>query len=197
MIDKHSTIDAEYCLAEGGGVGRTGGRTRATTSDHREGAARRRMSRAGRRARVRAAPGERRGPSSNAVAKIVGGRRSCASTKRPARISGSSRRRDRRRGGARYRDVLSPDRRCRSRRRLDARARARALVDAAHLGRADDTDRGLSLQVIPSERRRRSTPLHPDEDQETFLDRFPRGLNDPSIEVRWARERYVRQATRA
>ena len=51
MIDNHlDAINAEYCLAEGGGVVRTGGRVRrANVGHHREGAARRR----GHRARAR------------------------------------------------------------------------------------------------------------------------------------------------
>ena len=64
MIDQHfDAIDAEYCLAEGGGVARTGGQVHAGQHQHHgEGAARRRDDRPRpRRARVRAAPDERRG----------------------------------------------------------------------------------------------------------------------------------------
>ncbi|HXG87144.1 MAG TPA: hypothetical protein VNJ02_02320 [Vicinamibacterales bacterium] len=32
--------------------------------------------------------------------------------------------------------------------------------------------------------------LHPDEDQSVFLDQVRRVINDPQVEVRWARDRY-------
>ena len=92
MIDQHfDAIDAEYCLAEGGGVARTGGKNmRANISTTEK--------------EPRAVEMIARGPAghgsvprqtnvvahlSNAVARSWHGRRRCASTRPPARISAS------------------------------------------------------------------------------------------------------------
>ena len=45
--------------------------------------------------------------------------------------------------------------------------------------------------MIPSEAKATlDVRLHPDEDQSKFLDQIRAVINDPSIEVRWARDRY-------
>ena len=45
--------------------------------------------------------------------------------------------------------------------------------------------------MIPSEAKATfDVRLHPDEDQNTFLDTVRRVIDDPNVEVRWARERY-------
>jgi acetylornithine deacetylase/succinyl-diaminopimelate desuccinylase-like protein len=50
---------------------------------------------------------------------------------------------------------------------------------------------GYRSNVIPSEAKATlDVRLHPDEDQSTFLDQIRAVINDPSIEVRWARDRY-------
>ena len=52
-------------------------------------------------------------------------------------------------------------------------------------------DGGYRYNVIPSEAKATlDVRLHPDEDQSTFLDRVRAVINDPSVEVRWARDRY-------
>ena len=114
MIDRHfDAIDAEYCLAEGGGVVRTGGKNTARQHQHHgEGAARRGARRPrSRRARFRSAQDERRRALVERRREDRRhGRRRCASTRRPARTSASSRRRRRSAETAkRYRDVLNPD----------------------------------------------------------------------------------------
>ena len=93
----------------------------------------------------------------------------------------------------RYRDVLNPDRESvEAGRRLDARERAGALVDAAHVASSRRfSTAGYRYNVIPSEAKATlDVRLHPDEDQSKFLDQIRAVINDPSVEVRWARERY-------
>ena len=52
--------------------------------------------------------------------------------------------------------------------------------------------------MIPSEAKATlDVRLHPDEDQSKFLDQIRAVINDPSVEVRWARDRYVPPARRA
>ena len=154
MIDQHfDAIDAEYCLAEGGGVARTGGKnTQRQHQHHREGAARRRdhRARAG-RPRLGAAPDQRRrapverGGEDRRVDAAAAGQRD-----HRLRISASSRRRRLARGGEALSRRAEPGPEgVEAGRRLDARERAGALVDAAHLGRADDSHRRLPLQRDP------------------------------------------------
>ena len=50
---------------------------------------------------------------------------------------------------------------------------------------------GFRYNVIPSEAKATiDVRLHPDEDQSVFLDQVRKVINDPSVEVRWGRERY-------
>jgi acetylornithine deacetylase/succinyl-diaminopimelate desuccinylase-like protein len=50
---------------------------------------------------------------------------------------------------------------------------------------------GFRYNVIPSEAKATiDVRLHPDEDQSAFLDMVRKVVNDPSVEVRWGRERY-------
>jgi acetylornithine deacetylase/succinyl-diaminopimelate desuccinylase-like protein len=50
---------------------------------------------------------------------------------------------------------------------------------------------GYRYNVIPSEARATiDVRLHPDEDQATFLDTVRTLINDRTVEVRWARDRY-------
>jgi acetylornithine deacetylase/succinyl-diaminopimelate desuccinylase-like protein len=50
---------------------------------------------------------------------------------------------------------------------------------------------GYRYNVIPSEVKATiDVRLHPDENQDTFLDTLRTVVNDPNVEVRWARDRY-------
>jgi acetylornithine deacetylase/succinyl-diaminopimelate desuccinylase-like protein len=52
-------------------------------------------------------------------------------------------------------------------------------------------DGGYRYNVIPSEAKATiDVRLHPDEDQAVFLDEVRKVINDPRVEVRWARDRY-------
>ena len=56
---------------------------------------------------------------------------------------------------------------------------------------------GYRYNVIPSEAKATlDVRLHPDEDQATFLDQIRAVINDPRVEVRWARDRYRPPARR-
>ena len=50
---------------------------------------------------------------------------------------------------------------------------------------------GYRYNVIPSEAKATlDVRLHPDEDQSKFLDQIRGVINDPTVDVRWARDRY-------
>jgi acetylornithine deacetylase/succinyl-diaminopimelate desuccinylase-like protein len=196
MIDKHfDAIDAEYCLAEGGGVGRTGGRNmRANISTTEK--------------EPRAVEIVARGPAghgsvprqanvvahlSNAVAKIVVWtpqlriNETTGSYFRKLAASGSSPE-----AAKRYRDVLSPDP------KVSKPAADWMLENEPEHWSMLHTSvvptiltAGYRYNVIPSEAKATlDVRLHPDEDQSKFLDQIRAVINDPSIEVRWARDRY-------
>ena len=196
MIDKHfDAIDAEYCLAEGGGVGRTAGKyTLANISTTEK--------------EPRAVELVAHGPAghgsvprqtnvvahlSNAVSKIVAWtpqlrvnettgsyfRKLAASAPSPE-------------AAARYRDVLNPDPKV-------SKAAADWMLEnePEHWSMLHTSvvptilTAGYRYNVIPSEAKATlDVRLHPDEDQAAFLDQIRAVINDPAIEVRWARERY-------
>jgi acetylornithine deacetylase/succinyl-diaminopimelate desuccinylase-like protein len=195
MIDKHfDTIDAEYCLAEGGGVTRHGGKSsRANISTTEK--------------EPRAVEIIARGPAghgsvprqtnvvahlSNSVAKIVAWTpqlrvnettgtyfRKLAATAPPD-------------VAARYRDLLNPDPKV-------SKPAADWLLEnePEHWSMLHTSvvptilTAGYRYNVIPSEAKATlDVRLHPDEDQATFLDQIRAVINDPTVEVRWARERY-------
>jgi acetylornithine deacetylase/succinyl-diaminopimelate desuccinylase-like protein len=196
MIDKHfDAIDAEYCLAEGGGVGRTGGRnTRANISTTEK--------------EPRAVEIIARGPAghgsvprqanvvahlSNAVAKIVVWtpqlriNETTGSYFRKLAASGSPPE-----AAKRYRDVLNPDPKV-------SKPAADWLLEhePEHWSMLHTSvvptilTAGYRYNVIPSEAKATlDVRLHPDEDQAMFLDQIRAVINDSAIEVRWARDRY-------
>ena len=196
MIDQHfDAIDAEYCLAEGGGRARTAARTREPTSARpKRSRAPSRSSRAGRpvtdrcRGRPTSSPTCRSGRRRSWT-----GRHRCASTRRPVRTSGNLRRpSDRPEVAKRYRDVLSPDP------KVSKPAADWMLENEPEHWSMLHTSvvptiltAGYRYNVIPSEAKATiDVRLHPDEDQTKFLDQIRAVINDPSVEVRWARERY-------
>jgi len=195
MIDKHfDAIDAEYCLAEGGGVTRQGGKNmRANISTTEK--------------EPRAVEIIARGPAghgsvprqtnvvahlSNSVAKIVAWTpqlrvnettgsyfRKLAATASPE-------------AAARYRDLLNPDP------KVSKPAADWMLENEPEHWSMLHTSvvptiltAGYRYNVIPSEAKATlDVRLHPDEDQATFLDQIRAVIKDPTVEVRWARERY-------
>ena len=150
MIDNHlDAINAEFCLAEGGGVVRTGGKiSRANVGTTEK--------------EPRPIEIIARGPAghgsvpskNNAVTRLSAAVGKVASWVPPLRVNETTGTYFRKLAAmsppdlaARYRDVLNPDPKVHGAgRRLAARQRAAALVDAAHLARAHHRRRGLSLQ---------------------------------------------------
>jgi acetylornithine deacetylase/succinyl-diaminopimelate desuccinylase-like protein len=196
MIDRHfDAIDAEYCLAEGGGVGRTAGKyTRANISTTEK--------------EPRAVEIVAHGPAghgsvprqtnvvahlSNAVSKIVAWtpqlrvNETTGSYFRKLAASAPSQE-----AAARYRDVLNPDP------KVSKPAADWMLENEPEHWSMLHTSvvptiltAGYRYNVIPSEAKATlDVRLHPDEDQAAFLDQIRAVINDPAIEVRWARERY-------
>jgi acetylornithine deacetylase/succinyl-diaminopimelate desuccinylase-like protein len=196
MIDQHfDAIDAEYCLAEGGGPGLNAGNyTRANISTTEK--------------EPRAVEIIARGPAghgsvprqanvvahlSRSVAKIVDWtpplrinettgsyfRKLAASERSPE-------------AAKRYRDVLSPDP------KVSKPAADWMLENEPEHWSMLHTSvvptiltAGYRYNVIPSEAKATlDVRLHPDEDQSKFLDQLRAVINDPTVEVRWARERY-------
>jgi acetylornithine deacetylase/succinyl-diaminopimelate desuccinylase-like protein len=93
---------------------------------------------------------------------------------------------------ARYRDVLNPDPKVHG-------PAAEWMLDnePAHWSMLHTSlvptivGGGYRYNVIPSESKATiDVRLHPDEDQSKFLDVVRKVINDPDVEVRWARDRY-------
>ncbi len=195
MIDKHfDAIDAEYCLAEGGGVVRTGGRILHSNISTTE-------------KEPRAIELVARGPAghgsvprqtnvvthlSNAVGKV-------AAWTPPLRLNETTGSYFRKLAtmappdaAKRYRDVLSPDP------KVSAPAADWMLANEPEHWSMLHTSlvptiltAGYRYNVIPSEAKATlDVRLHPDEDQAKFLDQIRAVINDPDVEVRWARDRY-------
>ncbi len=195
MIDQHfDAIDAEYCLAEGGGAGRSGGKyTRFSTATTEK--------------EPRAVELIAHGPAGHgsvprtsnvvshltkSVAKIVDWTpqmrinettgtyfRKLAATASPE-------------AAKRYRDLLSPDP------KVSTPAADWMLENEPEHWSMTHTSlvptiltAGYRYNVIPSEAKATlDVRLHPDEDQTKFLDQIRAVINDPTVEVRWARDRY-------
>jgi acetylornithine deacetylase/succinyl-diaminopimelate desuccinylase-like protein len=195
MIDEHfDAIDAEYCLAEGGGAGRSGGNyTRFSTATTEK--------------EPRAVELIAHGPAGHgsvprtsnvvshltkSVAKIVDWTpqmrinettgtyfRKLAATASPE-------------AAKRYRDLLNPDPKV-------SRPAADWMLEnePEHWSMLHTSlvptilSAGYRYNVIPSEAKATlDVRLHPDEDQAKFLDQIRAVISDPSVEVRWARDRY-------
>jgi acetylornithine deacetylase/succinyl-diaminopimelate desuccinylase-like protein len=195
MIDNHfDAIDAEYCLAEGGGVARTGGKVTQVNVGTTE-------------KEPRAVELIARGPAGhgsvpsrgNAVAKLSAAVTRVYEWDPPLRINETTGSYFRKLSAMaapdlaqRYRDVLSPDP------KVSAPAAAWMLDNQPHHWSMLHTSLvptivtgGYRYNVIPSEVKATiDVRLHPDENQDTFLDTVRTVVKDPNVEVRWARDRY-------
>ncbi|HEY1910119.1 MAG TPA: M20/M25/M40 family metallo-hydrolase [Vicinamibacterales bacterium] len=196
MIDHHfDAIDAEYCLAEGGGPGRTNGKyTSANISTTEK--------------EPRAVEIIAHGPAghgsvprrSNVVAHLSQSVARIVDWTPPLRINettGSYFRKlaasaDSPAAAKRYRDVLSPDPKVSgpaAEWMLDNEPEHWSMLHTSVVPTI--LTAGYRYNVIPSEAKATlDVRLHPDEDQAKFLDQIRAVINDPSIEVRWARDRY-------
>jgi acetylornithine deacetylase/succinyl-diaminopimelate desuccinylase-like protein len=195
MVDKHlDAINAEFCLAEGGGIVRTGGKVQRANVGTTE-------------KEPRAVELIARGPAghgsvpqqSNAVSLLTLAVGKVTQWTPPLRVNETT--------GSyfkqlatmvpaeqaqRYRDVLSPDPKV-------SGPAAKWMLDnePAHWSMLHTSlvptilTAGYRYNVIPSEAKATiDVRLHPDEDQATFLDQIRAVINDPRVEVRWARDRY-------
>jgi len=195
MADSHlDAINAEFCLAEGGGVVRTGGKIVQSNIGTTE-----------KEPRfieliARGPAGHGSVPSrGNAVTKLSAAVGKVAEWTPPLRINETT--------GAYfkklatmvpadvakiYRDILNPDPKV-------SRPAADWLLEnqPVHWSMVHTSlvptivGGGFRYNVIPSEAKATvDVRLHPDEDQSAFLDQVRKVVNDPSVEVRWGRERY-------
>jgi acetylornithine deacetylase/succinyl-diaminopimelate desuccinylase-like protein len=196
MIDRHfDAIDAEYCLAEGGGVVRTRGKNLHANIGTTE-------------KEPRAVEIIARGPaghgsvprSTNAVTRLSKAVGKIAEWTPPTRVNETTGSYFRKLATAasssaaakRYQDVLSPDPKV-------SKPAADWMLDnePEHWSMLHTSlvptilTAGYRYNVIPSEAKATiDVRLHPDEDQTRFLDQIRAVVNDPNVEVRWARDRY-------
>ena len=195
MIDKHfDAIDAEFCLAEGGGVVRSGGQVRRANVGTTE-------------KEPRSVELIARGPAghgsvpqqSNAVALLTAAVGKIVTWTPPLRVNETTGSYFRTLAtmvspdiAQRYRDVLNPDP------NVHKPAAAWMLQnEPQHWSMLHTSlvptilEGGYRYNVIPSEAKATlDVRLHPDEDQSVFLDEVRKVVNDPRVEVRWARDRY-------
>ena len=196
MADNHlDAINAEFCLAEGGGVVRTGGRCVQSNIGTTE-----------KEPRfveliARGPAGHGSVPSrNNAVTQAVGGRRQGRRVDAAAAHQRNHRRVLQEAGddgaGRRGEDLSRhPQSRSEESRRpaadwlLENQPHHWSMVHTSLVPTI--VAGGFRYNVIPSEAKATiDVRLHPDEDQSAFLDMVRKVVNDPNVEVRWGRERY-------
>jgi acetylornithine deacetylase/succinyl-diaminopimelate desuccinylase-like protein len=195
MIDNHlDAINAEFCLAEGGGVVRTGGRiSRANVGTTEK--------------EPRPIELIARGPAghgsvpskNNAVTRLSAAVGRVAAWVPPLRVNETTGTYFRKLASmsppdlaARYRDVLNPDG------KVSGPAAEWLLENEPQHWSMLHTSLvptivggGYRYNVIPSETKATiDVRLHPDEDQNAFLETVRKVIDDPNVEVRWARDRY-------
>ena len=196
MIDQHlDAVNAEFCLAEGGGIIRTGGRyLRANVGTTEK--------------EPRPIELIARGPAGhgsvpsrknavNALAAAVG---QVAMWVPPLRVNETTGTYFRKlaaaaatpEAAARYRDVLNPDpavHKPAASWMLDNEPQHWSMLHTSLVPTI--IDGGYRYNVIPSETKATiDVRLHPDENQDQFLDMVRKVINDPNVEVRWYRDRY-------
>jgi acetylornithine deacetylase/succinyl-diaminopimelate desuccinylase-like protein len=195
MIDQHfDAIDAEYCLAEGGGVVRSAGKNVHANISTTE-------------KEPRAVEIVAHGPAghgsvprqTNVIAHLSNAVGKIAAWTPPLRVNETTGSYFRKLAASappdaakRYRDVLSPDA------KVSKPAADWLLINEPEHWSMLHTSvvptiltAGYRYNVIPSEAKATlDVRLHPDEDQTKFLDQLRAVINDPTIDVRWARDRY-------
>jgi acetylornithine deacetylase/succinyl-diaminopimelate desuccinylase-like protein len=191
MVEKHfDAIDAEYCLAEGGGVTREGGVVRFAAVQTME-------------KMPRAIELIARGPAGhgsvplvdNAVVRLAAAVTAVGGWRIPVRMNETTRTYFQRlseisapEDAQRYADVLHPDPSIRD--RADEYFRTHEPRHASMLRSSISPtilSGGYRVNVIPSEAKATlDTRLEPTEDPEAFLDAVRQVIGDPAIEVAWA-----------
>ncbi len=195
MIDEHfAAIDAEFCLAEGGGVVRTGGTIQYASVGTTE-------------KEPRAVEIIARGPAghgsvpsrTNAVTTLSSAIGRIAEWTPPLRVNETTGTYFRKLAAIsspeqaqKYQEVLSPDPKVSgpaAEWMLEHEPRHWSMLHTSLVPTI--VDGGYRYNVIPSEARATiDVRLHPDEDQSVFLDTLRAVIDDPNVEVRWARDRY-------
>ncbi|HYE88462.1 MAG TPA: M20/M25/M40 family metallo-hydrolase [Vicinamibacterales bacterium] len=195
MADNHlDAINAEYCLAEGGGVVRRGGKVVQANIGTTE--------KEPRFVEIiaRGPAGHGSVPSKgNAVTKLSAAVGKVAAWSPPIRINETTASYFKKLAtmvpadvAKMYRDILNPDPKV-------SKAAADWMLEnqpnhwsMTHTSLVPTIiDGGFRYNVIPSEAKATvDVRLHPDEDQSVFLDQLRKVINDPDVEVRWGRERY-------
>ena len=195
MVDNHlDAINAEFCLAEGGGIVRTGGKVQRANIGTTE--------KEPRPVEIiaRGPAGHGSVPSkNNAVTRLSSAIGKVAEWVPPLRVNETTGTYFRKLAAmsppeiaAKYRDVLNPDV------KVNGPAAAWLLEnEPQHWSMLHTSlvptimNSGYRYNVIPSEAKATvDVRLHPDEDQSKFLDTLRGVINDPNIELRWARDRY-------
>ena len=195
MIDNHlDAINAEFCLAEGGGVVRTGGKiSRANVGTTEK--------------EPRPIELIARGPAghgsvpsrNNAVTRLSASVGKVASWVPPLRVNETTGTYFRKLAAmsppdlaSKYRDVLNPDPKVNGPAAewlLDNEPQHWSMLHTSLVPTI--VGGGYRYNVIPSEAKATvDVRLHPDEDQNAFLETVRKVIDDPNVEVRWARDRY-------
>jgi acetylornithine deacetylase/succinyl-diaminopimelate desuccinylase-like protein len=195
MIDNHlDAIDAEFCLAEGGGVQRSGGKVKQANIGTTE-----------KEPRpieliVTGPAGHGSVPNQNsAVLSVAAAVGRIGSWKPPLRLNETTASYFKQLAtmadaptAQRYRDLLNPDP------KVHGPVEEWMLVnEPAHWSMTHTSlvptimTTGFRYNVIPSEAKATiDVRLHPDENQDAFLEQVRKVVNDPKVEVRWFRDRY-------
>ena len=195
MADAHfDAIDSEFCLAEGGGVVRRGGQVRQANIGTTEKEPRFIELIVTGPAGHGSVPNQ--GSAVLGVALAIG---KIGAWTPPLRLNETTASYFRKLStivepevAQKYRDLLSPDP------KVHKPVEDWMLVnEPAHWSMTHTSlvptilNSGFRYNVIPSEAKATiDVRLHPDEDQEKFLDMVRQVVNDPRVEVRWGRERY-------
>ena len=195
MVDDHlDAINAEFCLAEGGGVVRSGGQVRQANVGTTE--------KEPRFVEIiaRGPAGHGSVPSkNNAVTRLSAAVGKVAEWSPPLRINETTGAYFRKLAtmvspdvAQKYRDVLSPDPKVSkpaSDWLLENQPQHWSMLHTSLVPTIIDA--GYRYNVIPSEAKATiDVRLHPDEDQSKFLDSVRAVINDSNVEVRWGRDRY-------
>jgi acetylornithine deacetylase/succinyl-diaminopimelate desuccinylase-like protein len=195
MADSHlDAINAEFCFAEGGGVVREGGKVRQANVGTTE--------KEPRPIEIiaRGPAGHGSVPSkNNAVTHLSAAVGKIANWVPPLRVNETTGAYFRKLAtmappdiAKRYRDVLSPDPKVSgpaAEWMLENQPQHWSMLHTSLVPTI--VDAGFRYNVIPSEVKATfDVRLHPDEDQNTFLDTVRKVIGDPSVEVRWFRDRY-------
>jgi len=191
VVGKHfATIDAEYCLAEGGNVSRVGGRVRFASTQTLEKIPR------GIELTARGTAGHGSVPlRSNAVVHLANAVSKIAAWKPPVRLNDTTRTYFTRLAAlsspeeaTRYRNLLSPDPTvvaAADEYLLEHEPRHASMLRTSISPNV--IQGGYRINVIPSEAKATlDVRMHPDDDHVAFLEAVRALVDDPAVEVAWA-----------